>query len=247
MRSIVQQFQVDVVIDSGDITDHGSRPEDRFVAGIANLGVPYVFVRGNHDSAGTERAVAAQPKVTVLRGNVADVAGLRIIGDADPRFTPDRSVAVPGGDPVHAMGERLAARARAALLSPDIAVVHDPTAAEPLDGAVDLVLAGHTHRRSTRVMEQGTRLFVQGSTGGAGLRALETPEPTPVECSVLYFDRSSRSLQAWDDITLGGLGLASVEITRHLPKEKVLSTERGAAGRSAGSPRGPAEPSRDLR
>jgi hypothetical protein len=34
--------------------------------------------------------------------------------------------------------------------------------------------------------------------------------------SVLYFDRTTRALQAWDDITLGGLGLTSVSIERHL-------------------------------
>jgi predicted MPP superfamily phosphohydrolase len=239
MRSIAQQFEISLVIDSGDLTDHGSRPEDRFVAGIASLGVPYVFARGNHDSAGTERAVAAQPRVTVLRGQTVTVEGLRITGDADPRFTPDRSVSVPGEDAVRAMGERLAERAWEALEPPDLAVVHDPTAAEPLDDAVPLVLAGHTHRRSTRLLEEGTRLFIQGSTGGAGLRALEGAEPTPIECSVLYFDRATRRLQAWDDITLGGLGLASAEINRHVPSEKELGRENDGGngpGNGDGSP-----------
>jgi hypothetical protein len=35
-----------------------------------------------------------------------------------------------------------------------------------------------------------------------------------VQCSVLYFDRDTRTLQAWDNITLGGLGLTSAEIER---------------------------------
>ena len=48
-------------------------------------------------------------------------------------------------------------------------------------------------------MQSGTRLFIQGSTGGAGLRALETEKPTPIECSVLYFDRATRRLVAWDE------------------------------------------------
>jgi predicted MPP superfamily phosphohydrolase len=225
MRSIAQQFEVNLVVDSGDLTDHGSRAEDRFVTGISRLNVPYVFARGNHDSIGTEQAVSRQPAVTVLRGQIATVGGLRITGDGDPRFTPDRSVEVPGEDAVRAMGQRLADGVRQSSTPVDIAVVHDPTAAEPLDGAVPLVLAGHTHRRATRQLEEGTRLFIQGSTGGAGLRALETPEPTPVECSVLYFDRATRKLQAWDDITLGGLGLTSAEITRHLPTDKELGVQ----------------------
>ncbi len=90
MRSVAKQFEVDLIVDSGDITDHGSAPEDRFLDPIATLGVPYVFVRGNHDSVGTERAVAAQPNAVVLDHTVQEVAGLRLLGAPDPRFTPDK-------------------------------------------------------------------------------------------------------------------------------------------------------------
>jgi hypothetical protein len=86
----------------------------------------------------------------------------------------------------------------------------------PMAGAVKLVLAGHLHRRLTQELPGGTFLFVQGSTGGAGLRALQSTPPTPLECSVLYFDRVTHRLQAWDDITLAGLGGADVQIQRHL-------------------------------
>jgi hypothetical protein len=34
--------------------------------------------------------------------------------------------------------------------------------------------------------------------------------------SVLYVDRATGELRAYDDIALGGLGLASAEITRHV-------------------------------
>jgi len=216
VRSITQQYEIDVIVDSGDLVDHGSAPENRYVEGISTLGVPYVYVRGNHDSVTTERAVRQQRGAVVLNGQPVDVAGLRFVGDADPRFTPNRSVQRPADDDVVAMGERLAFQARASASPVDVAVVHDPTAAPPLDGAVPLVLAGHTHSRSTEVLPEGTRLFVQGSTGGAGLRALEPADPTPVQCSVLYIDRETRRLQAWDDIGLGGLGLASAAVSRHL-------------------------------
>ncbi|MFC5946456.1 metallophosphoesterase, partial [Micromonospora harpali] len=79
-----------------------------------------------------------------------------------------------------------------------------------------MVLAGHSHERSTELLPSGTRVLVQGSTGGAGLRALEHDEPTPVAASVLYFDRHTRRLRAWDDITLGGLGEQSAQIQRHV-------------------------------
>jgi hypothetical protein len=69
------------------------------------------------------------------------------------------------------------------------------------------------------VMAKGTRLRIEGSTGGSGLRALEKRNPDQIEASVLYLDRDTRRLQAWDEIKLGGLGLTTAEVSRHLPKE----------------------------
>jgi hypothetical protein len=162
--------------------------------------------------------VAREHNAVVLTGTTVDVAGLRIIGDADPRFTPDLAVQVPTTSELAAAGQRLAEGARAGP-APDLAVVHDPAEGQALAADVPLVVAGHTHRRFTQIIGKDTRLFVQGSTGGAGLRALESSPPTPIEGSVLYFDRTTRRLQAWDDVTLGGLGATSVGIARHLATE----------------------------
>lgn len=115
----------------------------------------------------------------------------------------------------------------------DIAVAHEPSAAREVDGDVPLVLAGHIHHEDMEVMKYGTRLRVEGSTGGSGLRAVEGKYPDPIQASILYFDRDSRRLQAWDEIKLGGLGLTTAEVSRHLPKEN----QPGATpSPSAGSP-----------
>lgn len=66
-------------------------------------------------------------------------------------------------------------------------------------------------------MKRGTRLKVEGSTGGGGLRALQNKEPEQVRASVLYLDSNTHHLQAWDEVTLGGLGLTTAEVSRHLP------------------------------
>ncbi len=221
IRSISTQFKVQVIVDSGDISDHGSAAEKRFVKPIASLKLPYVFVRGNHDSKEIEDAVRAQPNAVVLdSGELREVAGLRFIGDGDPRFTPNRSVEVTGDTVVTNAGKRLARVAKKLSPPADVAVVHDPLEGEQLDNVVRLVLAGHGHQRETRLLPKGTRLFEQGSTGGAGLRALEGAAPTPIECTVFYFDSETKRLQAWDDITLGGLGLASAQISRSLAPEE---------------------------
>ncbi len=216
MHSIVHQFAVNFIIDSGDLTDHGSSPENSIASEISTFHIPYVYIRGNHDSRGTRHAVARQRNAIVLAGHVVTVDGLRIIGVGDPRFTPNLDVQVAGEAAVAAMGQRLAAAALASVPAPDIAVVHDPVEAQPLAGVVPLVLAGHIHRRVSWMLSKDTRLFIQGSTGGAGLRALQASPPTPIECSVLYFDRATGQLRAWDDITVAGLGGTAAQIQRHL-------------------------------
>ncbi len=209
--------------------DHGTAPENGFLEPIPDLGAPYVWVRGNHDSKTTQQAMeelagTSPSKVHVLDGGEpVDVAGLRIAGWGDPQFTPDRSVAAEGDPAERTEGRRLAAalRSQRAAGSPvDIAVGHNPVLAEQTDGLVPLALAGHTHNRSTRVLPHDTRLMIEGSTGGSGLRAVEgETTPDKVQASVLYLDRDSKRLQAWDEIDLGGLGLSKAEVSRHLPEE----------------------------
>ncbi|MEV8638759.1 metallophosphoesterase [Streptosporangium sp. NPDC051023] len=217
IHSLTAQFKIDAIVDTGDLTDHGTGPEDKFAEEIGRFGLPYVFVRGNHDSGSTQKAVAKQKGAIVLDDTVKTVAGLRIYGLGDPRFTPDKSVAVDTDlDSLAATGRTHATRLALDPKPVDLVAVHDPTIARQFSGMTPMILAGHSHERSTELLPSGTRLFVQGSTGGAGLRALEHDEPTPVAASVLYFDRKTHRLRAWDDITLGGLGEQSVQIERHV-------------------------------
>ncbi|WP_239105035.1 metallophosphoesterase family protein [Microbispora rosea] len=230
IKSLKDQFKVDLIVDTGDISDHGTKAENEFVKEIGSLGVPYVFVRGNHDSMTTQRAVEKQKNAIVLDGAAATVKGLNIYGIGDPRFTPDKSVQAAGDESKSLLD---LGRANAAKLAPrewprsastsapdriaaDIVAVHDPTVGRGLSGYVPLVLSGHVHARSTELLPSGTRLMIQGSTGGAGLRGLEHDEPTPLTASVLYFGKSSHRLEAWDDITVGGLGEQWIQCERHI-------------------------------
>jgi len=224
ISSVVEQFEIDLILDTGDSTDLGSAAETRYVEEIGDLGVPYVWVRGNHDSLRVQQAVADQPGAIVLDGpDVVEVAGLRLLGQGDPRFTPDKSTGDDNAPPalLELVGEQLLEAYRDADIPPDIVLLHDPAVAAALLGEVPLVLAGHTHERRVEEVD-GTQLLIQGSTGGAGLRALEGAEPTPVALSVLYFDPDTKRLQAQDDLTLGGLGASEARITRRvvpLPEE----------------------------
>ncbi|MET7344250.1 metallophosphoesterase [Streptomyces sp. NPDC087866] len=229
--SLVEQYDIDVIIDSGDTMDHGAAVENSFLDPIADLGAPYVWVRGNHDSAVTQKYLGDKkrfPNVHVLdQGRAVSVGGLRIAGIGDPQFTPDRTGPEQAADVERVAGRTLAAALREQQRSGtpvDVAVAHEPEAAKETDGEVPLALAGHVHHRQNEVLKGGTRLMIEGSTGGGGLRAVQNKKPEQVLASVLYLDRSTRRLQAWDEITLGGLGLTTAEVSRHLPQEKPALT-----------------------
>jgi predicted MPP superfamily phosphohydrolase len=243
IRTVVQTFEIDAVIDTGDLVDWGSSAETGYAASIPQVGVPYIWVRGNHDSTAIQAAVARQSNAVVLDNAITEVEGIRIAGIGDPQFTPDKSETEEPVDPevpsvLQLSGQQLADTIRASAEPVDIALVHDPAMAPPLSGVVPLVLSGHLHRRQVSVLPAPTagpsaspaptasagpaaqpptvtRLMVEGSTGGAGLRGLEKEEPTPLSLSVLYFDEN-RQLKAYDDIQLGGTGQSNVEMQRNV-------------------------------
>lgn len=240
IASLVEQYKVNVIVDTGDTMDHGTAAENGFLDPVAALGVPYVWVRGNHDSLVTQRYLERMKNVHVLdEGRAETVAGVRFAGIGDPQFTPDRSVA-PGGNAAEELaGDQLASSLRdqrAAGTPVDIALVHEPSAARQTDGEVPLVLAGHLHHEGTEVMKHGTRLRIEGSTGGSGLRAVEGKYPDPIEASILYIDRDTHRLQAWDEIKLGGLGLTTAEVSRHLPKENLPGAPQSSSPSPSPSP-----------
>ncbi|MFF4020261.1 metallophosphoesterase [Streptomyces sp. NPDC001843] len=222
ITSLVAEYKVNVIVDTGDTMDHGTAAENGFLDPIADLGVPYVWVRGNHDSRVTQKYLGRMKNVHILDdGKAESVAGLRFAGMGDPQFTPDRSGRLSDTQEQQA-GDRLASALRdqrTASTPVDVAMIHEPSAARETDGEVPLVLAGHLHHEGDEIMKKGTRLRIEGSTGGSGLRAVEHKYPAPIEASILYFDRDTRRLQAWDAIKLGGLGLTTAEVSRHLPEE----------------------------
>ena len=259
--NLVKQFGVDAVVDTGDTTTWGTGAEASFLNRIGGLGVPYVWVRGNHDSTDTQAQVAAQGAVVLDRGATAQVAGLVLAGQGDPVFTPEGEGKAATGTAEQVQesaNETLAAGIEtwdeAHADDPvDIALVHDPSGLQPLYGRVPLVLAGHLHKRSVTLDSSGTRIMVEGTTGGAGvtsagLNRLADGAPLPLSATLLYFGRSgpdARRLLAYDEVTVGGLGLAEVNLQRTVlsdedrPALSVPTPTGSGSGSSSGSPTTP--------
>lgn len=208
-RSLADVYRVDAVFNLGDDTDWGSPQESRFLGDRAGFGVPYVWVRGNHDSTQTQAVVAAAG-ATVLDGDRATVAGLDLYGIGDPTFTPRKSADVLDAGET-AFKQAWSAdtflpeyRADNAGLRVDVLLVHDRAM---VDGFPDadlppLVLSGHGHRFGIERRGDSV-LLAMGSTGGAGLRAFDDPgDVTPLTAGLLTFDAAAHRATAVDLFTL---------------------------------------------
>jgi predicted phosphodiesterase len=236
MRELVGEFDVDAIVDSGDSTDFGTSVESNNLDDIGRLGVPYLWVKGNHDSGATAASIAAQPNAVVLASTATEVEGIRFFGVADPRFTPDKSRA--GGAAVEEAAAVDFAPRVARLLRDaeppdvDVLVVHDERIAGRSGFLVPLVLAGHTHEPRLGAIGDAT-LVVQGSTGGAGRRGVgeDADSRQPLLASVLYFDRASRRLVAYDQVAVEGLGNRGVRVERRTVADAEADpSEREPAG-----------------
>jgi predicted phosphodiesterase len=222
-QQLADTFQADLVVDTGDITSFGSPVEETILDRIPGFGVPYVFVRGNHDSSSVAVQIEDLPNGETLGGEVVTVEGISIGGAAHPLFTPNRRPRYTDEEIEAALDQ--AGRALAETLAdevPDVLAVHDDRMAAPMAGRVPLVLSGHFHRFGTEVVD-GTLFLRVGSTGGGGLDTFLVDEPLPLAAEVLYFDGVPARLVAVDRITLE-------PTTRELRAERELVTDLTEAG-----------------
>ncbi len=199
VEETARRFAVDAVIDTGDVTSFGADVERAVAVRIGRIDTPYLLVPGNHDAPALRDALAGAG-VRVLDGEVVEVAGVRILGVADPTFTADNVATL-------AQRERALARAArrtAALVErhdPDLLAVHNPSQLDGVHGLVDVALAGHRHRAELEY-DRGTAVVSAGSAGATGVGALMTDDDLPYEMQLLQIRRGR--LVAVDRIAFAG-------------------------------------------
>jgi Icc-related predicted phosphoesterase len=226
MRTIVQQERVDAVIDSGDLVNFGSPTEADaagMFAGIKSLGVPYLFVKGNHDGRSAVDhelldRLAQVPNVVLLQPStdgytIKGIHGIRIAGFNDPRWFGDdnqdnAAKQKPAADQFNA--------SMADQAVPDIVVAHEPAAAIDVTKA-GIRINGHMHAAEL----DGSRIGVGTFTGGgpfshfiAGPHDELTGQPSAFDVATFGLDCRLTSLTryqfrnviegrpAYDDVTL---------------------------------------------
>lgn len=228
-QRLASSFEVDMVLDTGDLTSFGSPLEQGITSRIGEFGVPYVFVRGNHDSALTVNEVLAQPNAVVLRHEMREVAGLRIYGAPHPLFTPtlprdydDNEIE----ETVLAVGEVVAEQVEE--LEPDLLAVHDERMAQASLGLVPVVTSGHFHQTTAREVE-GTIMLQVGSTGAGGVDTFAAPQAIPLSAELLYFEADPVELVAWDTVELDPI-TQDLTVRRHLPGQVADESEPAPQG-----------------
>ena len=199
-RHLADAFDVNFVVDTGDLTSFGSPAEDVILSFVPRFERPYVFVRGNHDSIAFQEAMRGARNAIVLDRSAAELQGLRVYGAGDVFFTPDKS-SLPSEKEqlleIELANDRIASDLEGLVESPDVLVVHNDEQASSAAGRVPLVISGHGHRASARVI--GGTLFLRvGSTGGSGAGVFAEVGGVPLSAEVLYFDRGTRALLAYD-------------------------------------------------
>lgn len=220
IKRVVKDFHIDLVIDTGDITDFGTPVETRLIEGISNLPVPYVFIPGNHESPETVAFMKGVKNVTVLDGKMVDIRGITMIGFADPASAkPEPTPA--GNNVMAAFRAQIISQLRAIHEKPLILAVHNPRAVKGLLGRVPVILVGHTHKAG--LIEKGG--FVEnnaGTTGAAGLRTFQNEAGIPYTLNILHIDRKQKKLVAIDSLEVTGAE-REFRLERNLIKGKTAS------------------------
>jgi predicted phosphodiesterase len=219
---VAKAFDVDFVVDTGDITSFGTPAENAILSAIPEFGRPYLFVRGNHDSISLQEAVSRVPGAIVLDGQARRIAGLTVYGLGDPIFTPnkltlrtDEQLAAI----VRGAGNRMLRDVRAMRSPPDIVAIHDDRMGEAVAGFVPLVISGHFHQESARVVD-GTLFLRDGSTGGAGANVFTQQGGIPLAAEILYFQRATPPRLVAYDVIQQSPESGSLTVKRHLVEQQ---------------------------
>ena len=186
MKRIIDDEQITAVIDLGDLLNFGSVTEAEvsgIFTSIEKLGVPYVFVRGNHDASSLADQALLERMATIKNVMLLEptpqtytevsVGGVVVAGFNDPRFFGDDN---KNNNQKQEPAAGAFNRAYANQPRPDIVVSHEPGAVKMVDSAT-LLVNGHMHKDEL----EGNRIGVGTFTGGGIVSHLLLGQQSVVE------------------------------------------------------------------
>jgi len=189
IEKTAELFNVDIIIDTGDISDFGTPLEALLLERLKELDTPYLFVPGNHDTPQIVKAMKDIPGVLVVDGLV-QICGMQIMGIPEPASSTNG--VTPAGK--NKLREFLQPKIENFPDNIDLLATHQPAAAEFFIGKVPVLLVGDTHKQSIIELENSV-LINAGTTGAAGIRGLEKQNLPPYTAVLLHFKKSKQKFQ----------------------------------------------------
>jgi predicted phosphodiesterase len=188
-KQLAVSFDVDLIVDTGDLTDYGTPLEADLLRGIEETGRPWIFVPGNHDSPSVIETFQELDNVFVLAEDVLylEDLDLTVAGVADPA-AHSTAMTVPPREEYQEAARRLQEVIEQSQRQPSLIVAHHPHILEEFTSKYCLLLHGHSHRMNIRVVDNSL-LVDAGSTGGAGIRGLMTQGELPYSMVLLHCNR----------------------------------------------------------
>jgi len=213
MKSTADRFQVDFIINAGDLTDLGTSAETEAIKGLQNIQVPQLFVAGNHDNPEIMNIISKYDNATVLDGQMVTISGIKVTGFADPLAS---TAAVQYEN--SAQGQQILADEAVGIHTelkaqsrPDILVVHNTSLGLKLMSLANVTVSGHDHQ--LQVKQQPGSVFINpGTTGAAGLRGLYSEEGQAYSAVVAYM--------------IPGSGLIAMDLIDYEPASNQFSLHR---------------------
>ncbi|MBP1760546.1 MAG: hypothetical protein H6Q64_88 [Firmicutes bacterium] len=213
IKSTAERFQVDFMINAGDLTDFGTATEFEAIKELEDIKIPQLFVAGNHDNPEIIDIVKKLNNFTVLNGQIVTIYGIKVTGFADPL---DDSTAVQFENTEE--GQQIMAdealHIRTALKEqdrPDILVVHNNSLGLKLMSLASVTVSGHNHQLQVK-QQQGSVFINPGTVGAAGLRGLYSEEGKAYSAVIAYLIPNS--------------GLIAMDLIDYEPASNQFSLQR---------------------
>lgn len=174
IERITDTFDVDLVLDTGDLVDYGTTFELDFLRQfIGQINIPYVFIPGNHESPSVIEQLKTIENIIVLEEGIIEIEGLRIAGIADPASS-STAMAVIDENIMEQNAKRLL-KTVADAGKVDITAAHNPLSFKYLRNNNNLLLGGHQHIPYIKKTENYVEINA-GSTGASGIRGVQRLE-----------------------------------------------------------------------